>query len=190
MRILPLVSLLCAFTSSAALAQSLKPNEVMSTLAVHPLADAHPVLGSDNRTHLAYELVVTNPSPFFVTLDKVEAVAPNGAVLESLSAKDLSRMTTRYEGSDNLLAPGQTAIVFMDVSLVPGAAIPSTLSSRISISRQSAKDGKPAPYPAGSPVPPTATFSGAQVKPALLLVSSPRPFAAAAGSRSTAAAMP
>jgi murein DD-endopeptidase MepM/ murein hydrolase activator NlpD len=164
MRILPLVSLLCAFSSSASLAQSLKPNEIMSTLAVHPLAEAHPVLGSDNRTHLAYELVVTNPSPFFITLDKVEAVGPDGAVLETLSAEALSKMTTRYEGSDNLLAPGQTAIVFMDVSFAPGAALPSAMTARINVSRQSAKDGKPGPFPTESPIPAKVTFSGAQVK--------------------------
>ena len=59
-------------------AQSLRADEVMSTLAVRPLAEIHPVLGADNRVHLAYELVVTNPSNMFVTLDKVEAVDPAG----------------------------------------------------------------------------------------------------------------
>ena len=54
-------------------AQSLRSGEVMSTLAVHPLARINPVLGSDDRVHLAYELVVTNPSKIFITLDKVEA---------------------------------------------------------------------------------------------------------------------
>ena len=49
-------------------AQSLRADEVMSTLAVHPLAKIHPVLGSDDRVHLAYELVVTNPSPMFITM--------------------------------------------------------------------------------------------------------------------------
>lgn len=164
MRVLFLVSVMSAFAGSAASAQSLKPNEVMSTLAVHPLADAHPVFGSDNRTHLAYELVVTNPSPFFVTLDKVEAVGPDGAVLESLSADALAKMTTRYEGSNNLLAPGQTAIVFMDASFAKGAALPSSMTSRIGISRQSAQDGKPAAFPTESPIPAKATFSGAPVR--------------------------
>jgi hypothetical protein len=52
----------------------------------------------------------------------------------------------------------------MDVSAAAGTVLPSTLSTRIGISRQSAKEGKPAPFPAGSPIPATATFTGAPVK--------------------------
>ena len=53
-------------------AQSLKPDEVFSSIAVRTIADPDPVLGADGRTHLAYELFVTNPSKVFVTLDKVD----------------------------------------------------------------------------------------------------------------------
>ena len=84
-----------ALLSTAAMAQSLLPNETMSTLAVHAIADAHPVLGSDDKIHLAYELVVTNPSPLFVTLDKVEALDAAGTALETLAGAGLTLMTTR-----------------------------------------------------------------------------------------------
>ena len=43
-----------------ALAQSLKPNEVFSSVSVGILATSRPVLGADNGFHLAYELPVTN----------------------------------------------------------------------------------------------------------------------------------
>jgi hypothetical protein len=105
----------------------------MSTLAVHPLAKIHPVLGSDDRVHLAYELLVTNPSPMFVTLDKVEAIDPAGKVLANVSGDALAKMTTRYSGSNNLWAPGQSGIVFMDVTLAPGEPVPASVSARMTI---------------------------------------------------------
>ena len=142
-------------------AQSLRADEVMSTLAVHPLAKIHPVLGSDDRVHLAYELVVTNPSPMFITLDKVEAIDPAGKVLASVSGDALAKMTTRYSGSNNLWAPGQSGIVFMDVTLAPGEAVPASLAARMTITRQSNADGKPGPFPAGAPIPASVSFTGA-----------------------------
>lgn len=143
--------------------QSLKSNEVMSTLAVRGLSEIHPVLGSDNRVHLAYELMVNNPSPLFVTIDKVEALDPAGKVLATMTGDALAKMTTRYSGSNNLLAPGQTAIVFMDVSFAPGDTLPPSVSARVSVARQANKDGQPVPYPSGGPVPASATFTGAPV---------------------------
>ena len=91
-------------------AQSLRVDEVMSTLAVRPLAKIHPVLGSDDRIHLAYELIVNNPSPLFITIEKVEAVDPAGKVLASVSGDALSTMTTRYQGANNVWEPGQIQI--------------------------------------------------------------------------------
>ena len=171
-----LPALLAASAFAAPLSgQSLKPNEIMGSIAARPLADAHPVLGADNRVHLAYELVVTNPSDLFVSLDKVEAVSPSGETLGTVSGDALAQMTTRYSGSKNLLEPGQTAIVFMDVSFAPNDALPQSLLARISVSRQINKDGKPAAYPSGRPIPAIATFTGAPVMvgPPARLISSP-----------------
>ena len=55
-------------------AQSLKSNEILSSIAVRPISEPNPVLGADDRMHLAYELLVVNPSKLFVTIKKVEAV--------------------------------------------------------------------------------------------------------------------
>ena len=142
-------------------AQSLRADEVMSTLAVHPLAKIHPVLGSDDRVHLAYELIVSNPSPLFITIEKVEAVDPAGKVLASVSGDALAKMTTRYQGSNNVWEPGQSGTVFMDVTLAPGEPVPASVAARMTITRQSNADGKPGPFPAGAPIPASATFTGA-----------------------------
>lgn len=144
--------------------QSLKSNEIMSTVAVRGLSEIHPVLGSDNRVHLAYELMVSNPSPLFATIDKVEALDPAGKVLATMSGDALAKMTTRYSGSNNLLAPGQSAIVFMDVSFAAGDTLPPSVLARVSVARQADKDGKPVPYPSGGPVPAASTFTGAPVQ--------------------------
>ena len=77
----------------AALAQSLKPGEVFSSIAVRPISEPNPVRGADGRVHLAYELLVVNPSKLFVTLDKVEAIDSGGRSLWSLEGDGLGAMT-------------------------------------------------------------------------------------------------
>ena len=60
------------------------------------------------------------------------------------------------------MPPGGSAIVFMDVSVVPGHALPPTLAPRITVTRQGVgPDGKPIPLPKEIPVPATVTFTGA-----------------------------
>ena len=160
-----IAALLAASVFAAPLSgQSLKPNEIMSTIAVHGQSEAHPVLGSDNRVHLAYELMITNPSNLFVTIDKVEAIDPAGKSLETMSGEALARMTTRYSGSNNLLAPGQAAIVFMDVSFAAGDKLPRSVLAKVGVTRQADSDGKPVAYPSGGPLTITSTFTGAPVK--------------------------
>lgn len=162
----PHLFLLCALglASAPAAGQSLKSDEIMSTLAVRGLSEIHPVLGSDNRVHLAYELMVNNPSRLFVTLDKVEALDPAGNVVATITGEALAKMITRYEGANNLLGPGQSAIVYMDVNFAAGETLPQSVLARVSLSRQNAKDGKPAAFPAGGPIGATANFTGAPVK--------------------------
>jgi len=46
------------------------------SVAVRTLSAPNPVRAADGRTHLAYELLVVNPSNLFITLEKVEAVDP------------------------------------------------------------------------------------------------------------------
>lgn len=111
--------------------------------------------------HLAYELIVTNPSNFFITLDKVEAIDPSGKVLASISGDALAKMTTRYSGSNSLWAPGQSGTVYMDVTLAPGEVVPASVGARMTITRQSNADGKPGPFPTGVPVLASVSFTGA-----------------------------
>ncbi|GAB4069164.1 M23 family metallopeptidase [Ancylobacter sonchi] len=152
---------LAAFLMPAT-AQSLRDGETLSSIAVTPLAPPHPVRGADGHTHLAYELSVANPSRLFVTLHRVEAVAPDGAVLATLEGDRLAAMLQRFGGEGAMLAPGMVATLFMDVALPGDAAIPKGIATRVTATRQAAdKDGKPVPMPADAPFPSDYVFTTA-----------------------------
>ena len=79
MRLLPkLVVLAVSVAATASVAQSLKPDEVLSSIVVHVLSEPNPVFGADGRVHLAYELFVVNPGKLFVTIDRIEALDDGG----------------------------------------------------------------------------------------------------------------
>ncbi len=141
-------------------AQTLAPDEVLSSIGVGMVAAPDPVRGADNRIHLAYELVASNTTTLFITLDKVEAVDRHGHVLGALAGASLASMVTMHGGKGTTIAPGGSAIVFMDTAFGAGAVLPPAIGARFTITRQLAgPDGKPAPFPASEPVPATVSFT-------------------------------
>lgn len=143
-------------------AQSLKPSEELSSVAVRTLGAPHPVRGADGRVHLAYELFIANPGKLFITLETVEVVEPSGRSLLRLAGDALGAMTINYHGTGPVLPPGGTAIVLLDVSLDAQTAPPANLSARIAARREAAdKDGKSVPLPQGFPLPATYAFTAA-----------------------------
>jgi hypothetical protein len=156
---------LAAGPAMQAAAQSLKPDEVYSSIGVTPIAPPTPVRGADHRIHLAYELEVTNPSRLFVTLDKVEALDPRGAVLSSLHGAALAGMLTNQGPGGATIAPGGTATVFMSTSFGAGTRLPAAIAPRLTATRQSAgPGGKPAPFPANAGLPATFTFTAPPIR--------------------------
>jgi murein DD-endopeptidase MepM/ murein hydrolase activator NlpD len=157
----------------AALAQSLRPNEILSSITVHPVSEPSPVLGADGRVHLAYEFIVVNPTRLFVRLDQVETVDDSGHSLSSREADGLAGMMTIYGGSDRMLSPGGSAVVFLDVSFGKAETLPKRISARVRAFRQIAgPDGKPAAMPADTPVPAAFSFTAAPTaigKPAIVI---------------------
>jgi len=101
-------------------------------LAVH---DAPvPFMGSDGQVHLVYELWMTNFSSGDIAVEKVEVLG-NGAVLETL---DTAAVASRLQPaglreSAGTLAKSTQAMLFLNIALAPGAAIPSELSHRIAM---------------------------------------------------------
>jgi hypothetical protein len=158
---LPLAALLAGCLAQPASAQTLKPDEVLSSIGLNPLAPPKPVLGADNRIHLAYEWIAANPTRLFITLDKIEAVDAQAHVLGALQGAPLAAMTIVHGGAGTTMAPGGSAVIYLDTSLAAGARLPPTIAARVSLTRHLAgPDGKPAPFPASSGLPASITFTG------------------------------
>lgn len=172
-RALSVTALLAASLAAPAGAQSLKPDQVLSSVSVTPISAPNPVLGADGRVHLAYEILVVNTGGLFVTIDKVEATDPAGASLWSADGDKLKALTTMWSGEGERIAPGGSAAVFLDVSFAQEAPLPEELRATLTVTREvKGSDGKPAPLPATIPVPATVTFTGAPTKigaPAVIL---------------------
>jgi hypothetical protein len=103
---------------------------VLSPLAFAPLAQPDPVLGSDDKVHLAYEMQVLNASTASVTLTSIETLDPanNGAVLGTIDADALPGMLHIAGGVDGTtFPPGGSGYLFFDVQLDRSAAIPTSL---------------------------------------------------------------
>lgn len=110
-------------------------------LAVH---DAPvPFTGSDGRTHLVYELWMTNFSSSNLTIQRAE-VFGDGRLLEKLdSAAVAGRLQPAgSRKSEATLGPGQQALLFLHVTLAPGAAVPRKLSHTIQLNASAAPPGQ------------------------------------------------
>ena len=93
-----------------------------------------PFMGSDGRVHLVYELWVTNFSSADVTVEKVDVLG-DGSVLQSLDAAEISsrlQAAGKRESSEKLAGSVQ-ALLFLHVTLAPGARVPARVSHPVTI---------------------------------------------------------
>jgi hypothetical protein len=110
-------------------------------LAVH---DAPvPFTGSDGRTHLVYELGMTNFSSGNVSVQKVEVLG-DGAVLQTL---DTAAVASRLQPAGmreaaGTLAKSTQALFFLDVILPHDGAIPREISHRVVVQASAAPPGR------------------------------------------------
>ena len=115
------------------------PVDRFTPLAAEVLATPEPVLASDGRRHLAYELVLTNHSfpGAAVTVRRVQALA-GGEVVGSLAGKRLTAVMRPFgaEGNGVKLENGETGTLLMDLSFPRGAKLPQRLSHRLVTSSQ------------------------------------------------------
>ena len=149
--------------AAPAAAQSLLPDEVYSSIAVTTLAQPRAVPGADGRLHIAYEYALTNTGATFVTIDRIEALAPGGRVDGAIAGPALAAMMRGGDatGTGGRLPVGGAGYMLMDVSYPAGSTLPATLTPRITITRQLVgPDGKPVPFPPTEPLPATTTFTG------------------------------
>jgi hypothetical protein len=99
-----------------------------------------PVDGTDGRTHLAYELNLTNISTANLTLERVRVLDPSrdGRVVDVLSGDELDSRTIVFGGPPNKqFGPGVSGFLSMDVTYPVGARLPDKLNYRFDVSTSS-----------------------------------------------------
>ena len=138
-----------------AMAAAVEAEDVVSPLIATPLTSPNPVLGADDKVHLAYEIVLVNMAPADIGLKKVETLdASSGAVLGTMEGDALAQML-KFNGGNKgtTLSGGGSGILFMDVTLAKDATLPKTIRHRFDISvaktapAQESGDHDPAPEP-------------------------------------------
>lgn len=177
--------LLCAATIlfavtgySSAHAQALAQPEVLAPLVATPTVSPSPVLGSDNRLHLVYEIVLMNMAPGTVRIEEVDLLdAANDAVLATLEGEALTRML-RLNGAakGSELAGGGSGILFVDLAIPEGAAVPTALNHRFEIQVAASSDGTSGGDADPMPEPPeeiTFVTEPLQVGPPAVVVAPP-----------------
>ena len=115
----------CAVVARAQAHESMTP--VLLSIQDAPV----PFLGSDGRTHLVYELWLTNFSSGDVSVEKVDVLG-DGNVVQSFDVAAIAERLQpagRREPVDKL-AGSMQALLFLHVILAPGAEIPARLSHR------------------------------------------------------------
>jgi hypothetical protein len=137
---LGILVLACALAASALAATGSSalptvPHQQTTPVVGSVIASPEPVLTSDGRNHLAYEIQLTNRLSSTVTVRKVEALA-GSKVVQKLSGNALAAVMQPFgESTPSVtLGPGQTGFVLMDVSLARKAKVPAELTHRIVIS--------------------------------------------------------
>jgi hypothetical protein len=120
---------------------------VLSPLAITPIAHPDPVLGSDDKVHVAYELSVVNQSRSSVTLDSVEVLDPatQDTVLATLEGPALASVLNRAVETGTTFAPSTSGDLFVDLQLDPTDKVPKTLLHHFAMTVTSAADPSAAP---------------------------------------------
>jgi hypothetical protein len=101
-----------------------------------------PFMGSDGRVHLVYELWMTNFSSADLSVEKVEVLSAD-VVLQSLNAAAIAGrlQAAGLREPAGKLGGSVQALLFLHVTLAPGAAIPTHLSHRVTIHASAASPG-------------------------------------------------
>jgi hypothetical protein len=114
-------------------------------LVAWPIASPQPVLTSDGKVHLVYELLVMNVSSSVMTLDRLETLdASKGdavvntksgdEIVGTLQGADLEATIQAFPtGSTRTVGPFQLTRIFLDVKFAKDAALPKVLKHRFQV---------------------------------------------------------
>jgi hypothetical protein len=124
-----------ALAATGSSAVPVPPRQQTTPVVGSVIASPEPVLTSNGRNELAYEIQLTNRLESTVTVHSIEALA-GGKVVEKLAGRSLEAVMQPFgqRTTSVKLGPGQTGFVLMDVSLARKAKVPAELTHRIVIS--------------------------------------------------------
>lgn len=120
----------------------------LTPLLVAPLSRPVPVRGADGRTHLLYELLLTNATHGKVTLGAITVRAADGAVVAAITADAVATMLQPLgtRSATGTLASAQAAVLFVSLALEPSAQAPARLEHEIALTAEAV------PVPGGGPM--------------------------------------
>lgn len=130
------------------------PQAITALVADVPVAPI-PFAGSDGKTHLVYELFVVNATPLTTNLQQLDVLDGAGQTVETVDQATLATTTElvgNRKGSDNSLEPAQAATIYLNLTFAAGAAIPKTLTHRLSVTLPQAPPGKQSMVETAAPV--------------------------------------
>jgi hypothetical protein len=116
--------------------------EEMTPLLMHAAHPPVPFHGSDGRTHLVYELQITNFSSGDAAIEKVEILG-DGALLQTFDTAEVARrlQPAGQRESTGTMAKGTAALLFLHVVLPPDGKTPRGLSHRVTAKFAAAPPG-------------------------------------------------
>ncbi|HEY0703225.1 MAG TPA: M23 family metallopeptidase [Candidatus Acidoferrales bacterium] len=139
-----IVILMLNFPLAASPVQSSPDSEKITPLMLQVQDAPIPFLGSDSRTHLVYELELKNFSSANLTIEKLEVLAPDGAVIQTLDEKEIvTRLQPAGHRDSTATMLGSTfALLFLHVTLPANTIAPKTLTHKIHLRAEAAPPGQ------------------------------------------------
>jgi murein DD-endopeptidase MepM/ murein hydrolase activator NlpD len=127
---------------ASAVPGSTQATETMTPLLLAVQDAPVPFTGSDGRTHLVYELGMTNFSSAPIAVEKVEVMG-DGATVETLDTAAVAErlQPAGQRESAGTLAAGTQANLFLHLVLAPDAKVPAELSHRVALRASAAPPG-------------------------------------------------
>lgn len=133
-------------SSPAHTAITQRPDEVTPLVGSVPFAPI-PFSGSDDKTHLVYELAVTNFTSEPMIVDRVQVRDGSDRVVGDLDAATVRgrlQPAGSRDGTDRLLG-GQSGTIFIHLTMDAGAPIPDTLVHQVTVTADAMPPGQNKP---------------------------------------------
>jgi hypothetical protein len=142
-----LTVILSCFFSAQAISKPQQPDMPVAwtSLVAWPIASPQPVLCTDDKIHLVYELLVMNVSSSAMTLDRLETLDASkddagtstksaDTIVATLQGADLEATIRAFPtGSTRTVGPFQLTRIFLDVKFAKDATLPKVLTHRFQV---------------------------------------------------------